>query len=436
MSSLTNTPQGFEEISYPTVRAGSIAETPNHKISSEELDAFDVFHFSIPNVQDFGEGQWEPGNAIDSDKWIVSSESVLISKLNPRKSTVCLARPRNALTVSSTEFVAFDAGDGHDNKFLYYVLGSAPVTSYLSSLTTSVTRSHQRVQPSDIKSMRIPWPQGKRRRQIADYLDQETAEIDSFISSSKKFYHLANERHLAEIEDEVWNKDYPLVRIKFFTDVLPGFSFKSVDFEDYSDETVRLLRGINVTPGAIDWDNCVALPGPESKDYHGYLLQAGDLVLGLDRPIVNSGLRLAEIDDESKGSLLVQRVARIRITTEKVLRRWLYAALQGTRFEAHLAPSFTGVSVPHMSPGQLENFEIPVPPLEIQNAKLRILTRSSEQHTLLKKDIAAAIDLARERRAALIAAAVTGQIDVTARNKPVAEQLEDDVAQGLHREYA
>lgn len=44
------------------------------------------------------------------------------------------------------------------------------------------------------------------------------------------------------------------------------------------------------------------------------------------------------------------------------------------------------------------------------------------------------IALAKERRAALITAAVTGQIDVTARHKPAAEQLEDDIAQGLHRE--
>lgn len=49
-------------------------------------------------------------------------------------------------------------------------------------------------------------------------------------------------------------------------------------------------------------------------------------------------------------------------------------------------------------------------------------------------NIATSIALARERRAALITAAVTGQIDVTARNKPAAEQLEDDIAQGLHRE--
>lgn len=51
-----------------------------------------------------------------------------------------------------------------------------------------------------------------------------------------------------------------------------------------------------------------------------------------------------------------------------------------------------------------------------------------------RSDIRSAIALARERRAALITAAVTGQIDVTAKNKPAAEQLEDNIAQGLHRE--
>ena len=52
----------------------------------------------------------------------------------------------------------------------------------------------------------------------------------------------------------------------------------------------------------------------------------------------------------------------------------------------------------------------------------------------LAHDLNKAIDFARERRAALITAAVTGQIDVTAHHKPAAEQLEDDIAQGLHRE--
>ncbi len=67
---------------------------------------------------------------------------------------------------------------------------------------------------------------------------------------------------------------------------------------------------------------------------------------------------------------------------------------------------------------------------------VRSLDKSLRDATQLVREAKILIDLARERRAALITAAVTGQIDVTARNKPAAEQLEDDIAQGLHREYA
>ncbi|SLM95228.1 Type I restriction-modification system, specificity subunit S [Brachybacterium nesterenkovii] len=42
-------------------------------------------------------------------------------------------------------------------------------------------------------------------------------------------------------------------------------------------------------------------------------------------------------------------------------------------------------------------------------------------------DLTRAITLAKERRAALITAAVTGQIDVTATHRPAAEQLADDI---------
>ena len=45
----------------------------------------------------------------------------------------------------------------------------------------------------------------------------------------------------------------------------------------------------------------------------------------------------------------------------------------------------------------------------------------------LSTDLTRAIALAKERRAALITAAVTGQIDVTATHRPAAEQLEDDI---------
>jgi len=77
---------------------------------------------------------------------------------------------------------------------------------------------------------------------------------------------------------------------------------------------------------------------------------------------------------------------------------------------------------------------IAVPDLATQRAITDEFAQTRYQSKLAHQSLESAVRLARERRAALITATVTGQIDVTARNKPAAEQLEDDIAQGLHRE--
>ncbi len=82
----------------------------------------------------------------------------------------------------------------------------------------------------------------------------------------------------------------------------------------------------------------------------------------------------------------------------------------------------------------LQQFRVPVPPKNLQAALVTEARRETAATAQAVADAESFIALARERRAALITAAVTGQIDVTARHKPAAEQLEDDIAQGLHGE--
>lgn len=68
------------------------------------------------------------------------------------------------------------------------------------------------------------------------------------------------------------------------------------------------------------------------------------------------------------------------------------------------------------------------PPLVEQKAIVATLRKIDDVAARQVADATAAISLAKERRAALITAAVTGQIDVTQKHRPVAEQLEEDVA--------
>ena len=103
------------------VRMDKYLQHIKRQLSPEMLADRDVMHYSIPAVQEVGTGIIEDGSTIDSSKLIVDRDLLLVSRLNPRKSTICLAEPASKLTVCSTEFVPI-AARGIDQRFLFYRL--------------------------------------------------------------------------------------------------------------------------------------------------------------------------------------------------------------------------------------------------------------------------------------------------------------------------
>lgn len=171
-----------------------------------------------------------------------------------------------------------------------------------------------------------------------------------------------------------------------------------------------MLRGINVGVGSISWGETVGVDNPPRYVESRYRLNEGDLVLGMDRPVISGGLRVASVGQGDAGALLVQRVLRLRGT--RVRNDYLEYSLAWGGFAMYIEPDFTGVSVPHMSEQQVGNFTIAFPDLCTQ---ARIVEHIQDQHSAIDTALNAArrsIELMRERRAALISAAVTGKIDV------------------------
>jgi len=64
-----------------------------NQISVKEFEDNELIHYSIPNVQEFGKGQLENGGDIDSSKLLLNGNELLVSRLNPRKRTVCISEP-------------------------------------------------------------------------------------------------------------------------------------------------------------------------------------------------------------------------------------------------------------------------------------------------------------------------------------------------------
>ena len=138
---------------------------------------------------------------------------------------------------------------------------------------------------------------------------------------------------------------------------------------------IRLLRNVNVSQGRILWDETARLPMNRRAEFSTFELNVGDIVLSLDRPVVSGGLKVARVTPADLPALLLQRVGRF-VVHAGVLSDYLFSFLQSAEFIRAITAHDQSLGVPHVSPRQIENIEMPLPPLAEQR---RIAGRLREQ---------------------------------------------------------
>ncbi|HHW4401110.1 TPA: restriction endonuclease subunit S [Aeromonas hydrophila] len=146
------------------------------------------------------------------------------------------------------------------------------------------------------------------------------------------------------------------VRLGSLYSFLNGFAFKS---EWFQNDGVKLLRNINIAHGNTKWEERVCIPEHMATDYEKYNLTLGDIVISLDRPIINTGLKYAVIEQSDLPCLLLQRVAKFHHFLNVVEPMYLSLWLQSSLFISAVDPGRSN-GVPHISTKQLEAMAFPL----------------------------------------------------------------------------
>ena len=140
-----------------------------------------------------------------------------------------------------------------------------------------------------------------------------------------------------------------------------GFPF---DGSKYSKEGIRVVRGDNVTIGALRWetdkDKRWNIPFDRANEYS---LQDGDIVVGMDGSRV--GRNRAQVQQSDLPLLIAQRVACIR-NNELSHQQFLYYQIFSNRFCDYIKSVQTGTSIPHVSLKQIGDYEVVLPSLPYQ----------------------------------------------------------------------
>ena len=137
-------------------------------------------HFSLPAFDDGQLPLLERGALIQSNKFHLTDDVVLLTKLNPHIARNWMAiRSATHRSVASTEFMPFRAVEGSSREFLYLLFDSVGFRPQYLSLVSGTTGSHQRVQPPAVLAIEIVLPPadivGEFTRLVAPMLGEAVA---------------------------------------------------------------------------------------------------------------------------------------------------------------------------------------------------------------------------------------------------------------------
>lgn len=253
-----------------------------------------------------------------------------------------------------------------DSRYLHLFLTHFHINGYTIPLQSASTNIRNISVPDYLK-VQVPLPPLDEQQRIVDTLEDHLSRLDKALAEVNHVSQLLKVQRSSLVHNLIARlkaENTPLKPLSEVLDMQTGPAFQSKNFTDAS-QGIRLLRGENIEPGALRWNNTKSWRHDKLDGFEKYFVQENDLILAMDRPVVSAGLKLAVVKKGDLPCLLVQRVARMR-ANGKALADYVYPFLLSLDFESHLAIDSTGTQIPHISMKGIGSFEIPVPSHERQ----------------------------------------------------------------------
>lgn len=299
-------------------------------------------------------------------------------------------------------------------RFLHRCLQAKAIRTQLELAANGVTRFG--LPKSDIGSMRLPVPPIAAQHAIAGYLDHETGRIDALIAAKEHVLGLLIEKRVALIATVVTRGLDPEAKLREsgvpWLGEIPAhweterarwlFHERDVRSENGDEELLTVSHLTGVTPRSEKNVNMF-----EAETNEGYkLCESGDLVINTLWAWMGA-MGIAPVKGIVSPAYNVYAPGpRLAPPYIDVLVRLPVFAQEVTRYSKGVWSSRL-----RLYPEGFFEVYLPVPPMNEQHAIIEHVARETASLDAVRVAIESTIALLKERRAALIAAAVTGQVD-------------------------
>ncbi|SDY10056.1 restriction endonuclease subunit S [Nitrosomonas halophila] len=205
-------------------------------------------------------------------------------------------------------------------------------------------------------------------------------------------------------------KEWEVGKLGNIADLIVGYAFKSTWFRD---EGIKLLRGENVGCGRANWSEIRCLPSITAESFEEYLLDEGDVVIGMDRTFTKTGVKISVLGKSDTPSLLVQRVGKfVPVRCRPEYLRWLVVS---PSYLQNLVNQQKGMDIPHLSKSEILEPRVPVPTKQEQ----QLISHMIESVERIIDSENLAYEKLQKQKSGLMHDLLTGKVSVTPDPEPV-----------------
>ncbi|HCE1482457.1 TPA: restriction endonuclease subunit S [Vibrio parahaemolyticus] len=302
-------------------------------------------------------------------------------------------------------------------RFDYYLLQSQNLDELVSK------NAQPLITASNIRDLTVVLPVClEERRTIANFLDHETAKIDTLITKQEKLIELLKEKRQAVISHAVTkglNPDAPMkdsgvewlgevpehwkvANIGRISEVKRGSGYQNIDMEVGDNTSIKMLRISDmhaIKPALIVKNNEVVK----------FTVSAGDiLVAGTG---ATAGISMV-VPPECSGWVHSYNSIKVKVKSNVAESEFVQLFLTSDYISKLLDVSFVGSAQPFVDTNGLKKLRVLLPPKSEQKFIVNQLKEKLLRLDAVSSRAESLISLMKERKTALISAAVTGKIDV------------------------
>ena len=307
-------------------------------------------------------------------------------------------------------------------KFLFYCF-----LGFRNQIVSMATGGGQpNINQEILRGLRLAVPPLPEQRSIATFLDRETTKIDELIKEQRQLIDLLKEKRQAVISHAVTkglNPDAPMKdsAIEWLGEVPEHWEVVAIDYRyelalgKMLDE--KKITGSHLAPYLrnidVQWDNINIEQLPEmdfkESEVERYSLECGDLLVCEGGEVGRSAIWNGQL----KQCYYQKALHRLRPKNmNRDFSRFMFYQMYAAVKNQYFADSEGKSTIAHLTAEALRRYRFCYPSIEEQRSITTFLDRATTELDELIAEAQHAIALLRERRTALISAAVTGKIDV------------------------